>query len=110
MLYARALAVPLADERDDRHAHVERFQRAVDAAVGHRVEHEVDDAVARLVLRRRRVPAAGRSRAPRAMPRRGDKPRDSAHASRDDSGETASTARGRARARRATAQGSGATA
>ena len=47
----RPLAVALADERHDRHAHVERLQRAVDAAEGHRVEHEVDQLVARLVLR-----------------------------------------------------------
>ena len=45
------LAVAPADERDDRHTHVERLQRPVDAAIGHRVEHEVDDRVARLVLR-----------------------------------------------------------
>ena len=45
------LAVPAADERHDRHAHVERLERPVDAAVGHRVEHEVDDRVAGLVLR-----------------------------------------------------------
>ena len=45
-----AFAVPLADERHDRHAHVERLERAVDAAEGHRIEHEVDEFVARLVL------------------------------------------------------------
>jgi len=33
-------------ERYDRNAHGERFERAVDAAVGHGIEHEVHELVA----------------------------------------------------------------
>ena len=89
----RALAVTLADQRDDRHAHVERFERAVDAAERHRVEHEVDELVARLVLARRRAPAA-RSR---GAPARCRLPRRCGHSASRNAGfvgENASCARG----------------
>ncbi len=46
----RPLAMPLADQRDDGYAHGERLHRAIDPAVGQRIEHEVDQRVARLVF------------------------------------------------------------
>ena len=39
------------DQRDHRHAHRKRLERAVDVAERHRIEHDVDEPVARLVLR-----------------------------------------------------------
>ena len=42
-----------ADKRDHRHAHIEGLDRAVDAAEGHRVEHEIDEPVTRGFRHRR---------------------------------------------------------
>ena len=55
----------LPDQRHDGHAHVERLQRAVDAAERHRVEHEVDERDSAPGFPRRRGPAAGRCSAVR---------------------------------------------
>ena len=49
--------MPRAHKRYDRNRHGERLQRAVDATVGHRIEHKIDELVARLIFSLGRGPA-----------------------------------------------------